>query len=29
GKACTFRPIVNPNAEKIAKALEAICVEMG
>jgi hypothetical protein len=29
GKACTFRPIVNPNPEKIAKALEAICVEMG
>jgi hypothetical protein len=27
-KACTFRPIVNPNAEKIAKALETICGEM-
>lgn len=27
-KACTFRPIVNPNPEKIAKALEAICMEM-
>ncbi|HWE96553.1 MAG TPA: hypothetical protein VG269_21505 [Tepidisphaeraceae bacterium] len=29
GNACTFRPIVNPNPEKIARALEAICVEMG
>jgi len=28
GKSCTFRPIVNPNPEKIARALEAICVEM-
>lgn len=28
GKACTFRPIVNPNAEKVAKALESICEEM-
>ena len=28
GKACTFRPIVNPNFEKIAAALEAICAEM-
>lgn len=28
GKSCTFRPIVNPNPEKIAKALEAICMEM-
>jgi hypothetical protein len=29
GKACTFRPITNPNEEKIAKALEAICEQMG
>jgi hypothetical protein len=28
GKAVTFRPIVNPNPEKIARALESICVEM-
>jgi hypothetical protein len=28
GKACTFRPIANPNHEKIARALEAICGEM-
>ena len=28
GKACTFRPIVNPNSEKIARALESICAEM-
>jgi hypothetical protein len=28
GKACTFRPIVNPNHEKIVRALEAICGEM-
>ena len=28
GKACTFRPIANPNVEKIAKALEAICEQM-
>lgn len=28
GKAVTFRPIVNPNPEKIARALEGICVEM-
>jgi hypothetical protein len=26
--ACTFRPITNPNPEKIARAIEAICVEM-
>jgi len=29
GKACTFRPIANPNPEKIARALEAICEQMG
>jgi hypothetical protein len=29
GKSCTFRPIVNPNPEKVARALEAICAEMG
>ena len=28
GKAVTFRPIVNPNPEKIARALESICMEM-
>jgi hypothetical protein len=28
GKACTFRPIINPNAEKIARAIESICGEM-
>ena len=28
GKACTFRPIANPNVEKIARALEAICEQM-
>ena len=28
GKSVTFRPIVNPNPEKIAKAVEAICGEM-
>jgi hypothetical protein len=28
GKAVTFRPIVNPNPEKIARALESICAEM-
>lgn len=28
-KACTFRPIVNPNPAKIATALEAICQEIG
>ncbi|HET6248313.1 MAG TPA: hypothetical protein VFE47_11490 [Tepidisphaeraceae bacterium] len=28
GKAVTFRPIVNPNPEKIARALEGICGEM-
>jgi hypothetical protein len=28
GKACTFRPIANPNSEKIARALEAICGQM-
>ncbi|HZL36852.1 MAG TPA: hypothetical protein VFC78_16145 [Tepidisphaeraceae bacterium] len=27
-KACTFRPIVNPTVEKIAKALESICAQM-
>jgi hypothetical protein len=28
GKACTFRPIANPNVEKIARALETICEQM-
>lgn len=28
GKSITFRPIVNPNPEKIARALESICLEM-
>lgn len=28
GKASTFRPIVNPNPEKIARAIEGICQEM-
>lgn len=28
GRACTFRPIVNPNPQKIAKAVESICSEM-
>jgi hypothetical protein len=28
GKACTFRPIINPNPEKIARAIESICGEM-
>jgi hypothetical protein len=28
GKACTFRPIVNPNPEKVARAIESICGEM-
>jgi hypothetical protein len=28
GRACTFRPIANPNPDKIARAIEAICVEM-
>jgi hypothetical protein len=28
GKAVTFRPIVNPNPEKIARALEGVCGEM-
>jgi hypothetical protein len=28
GKAVTFRTIVNPNPDKVARALEAICVEI-
>ena len=27
-KACTFRPIINPNVEKIVRAIKSICGEM-